>query len=80
VPELEAQLADLPSVERRRSGNRHRRHLLSPAFLAAAGATIAVSVITDVHFVWLIWPLLWIVRPWHRHRGRGGNPNATAVI
>jgi hypothetical protein len=48
-----------------------------PALLVAGGATVAVSGITDVRFVWLLWPLVWIARPWGRRRET--RPNTTVA-
>lgn len=78
MPELDLQLVDLPTPAPGRSVRRHAARWSHPALLAAGGVTVALSGITDVHFVWLLWPLVWFARPRHR-RWRTG-PSTTAVI
>lgn len=78
VPELDVQLRDLPVAAPGRSLSRHAGRWSRPALIVAGGATVAVSGLTDVHFVWLLWPLVWFARPWGGRRGTGSN--ATVAI
>jgi DUF1707 SHOCT-like domain len=69
--ELDAVTADLPDRRRQPStpGSPHRAPRMPAAFLAIA-AIIAVSVTTDAHVLWLIWPLAFFAfGPFSRRRG-----------
>jgi hypothetical protein len=71
--ELDDLTADLPGTRRRRQpptpGRPHRAPRMNAAFLAIA-AIIAVSVTTDAHVLWLIWPLAFFVfGPFRRRHG-----------
>jgi DUF1707 SHOCT-like domain len=69
--ELDAVTADLPGRRRQPStpGRTHRAPRMPAAFLAIA-AIIAVSVTTDAHVLWLIWPLAFFAfGPFSRRRG-----------
>jgi hypothetical protein len=71
--ELDDLTADLPGPRRRRRpptpGRTHRAPRVPTAFLAIA-AIIALSVTTDAHVLWLIWPLAFFVfGPFRRRHG-----------
>jgi hypothetical protein len=69
--ELDALTADLPGPRQRRpSRPRPPRLPAPPALLVGIVAIIALSVTTDAHVLWLIWPLAFFAMgPFRRRHG-----------
>ena len=69
--ELDALTADLPGPRQRRpSRPRPPRLPAPPALLVGIVAIIALSVTTDAHVLWLIWPLAFFAMgPFRRCHG-----------
>jgi uncharacterized protein DUF1707 len=78
--ELDALTADLPGPERRQRPSPRRARRPPPiAVLVAIAVVVALSVTTDAHVLWLVWPLAFFTfgRFKHHHGwGRMGHSRA----